>query len=169
MPETHPFKIELDLPPEAPARRAMPISPPSPSYPPIAPAMQPEDIGCDTAAQTVGWIYLLSALPGVVGFLTGQGPFGLAMVGMSLYLGIGLIRRDDFATEYARAISLIRLATAGIFVFIPPHALFAAAIDITQGVALLVLLSDRALSRRTYGVCVGTVVLGALLGFMPLF
>lgn len=168
MSHTPSFKIELDLPAEAPEPRPVTPPPPMPSRPPVIPATREEDIGSDTAEQTVGWIYLLSALPGVVGLLTGQGFLGLAMVGMSLYLGIGLIRGDDFATEYARIISLIRLVMALVLVLIPPHALLGTAIDVGQSAALLVLLSGRALSRTAYGVCVGTVVLGTLLGFMRL-
>lgn len=169
MSQTPTFKIELDLPAEPPAPRPVAPPPPMPSRPSVIPAIGEEDIGSDTAERTVGWIYLLSALPGVVGFLAGQGFLGLTMVGMSLYLGIGLLRGDDFATEYARTLSLIRLVMALVLVLIPPHALLGAAIDVGQSAVLLVLLSGRALSRRAYGACVGTVVLGSLLGFMRLF
>jgi hypothetical protein len=107
-PGEHP-KIELDLTDErsdhipSSRRSRSVVEIPMPSAPKIEPVLGETDIGSDEAEYTVGVFFLVSAIPGLISLFVGHGAGGILSIAIPIYLGVGLLRGDDFAHQWALA------------------------------------------------------------------
>lgn len=168
-PSPHP-RIELDLAGHESAqddsqRRSRPsIREARPSLPKIEPILGETDIGNDETERTVGIFFLLSALPGMLSFLTGHGAGVLLGIAIPLYFGFGLLRRDEFVKQWVFAACFIQLLTGLITALVSPTSILWVAGGLAQSGGLLILVSGRALSRRTYLLSLAAVAIGMLVG-----
>lgn len=163
-------RIELDLEgPGAtsgsPSRRGRPtFQPPPQALPRIEPVLGEGDIGRDEAERTVGYFLLASALPGVLSMAAGRGSVGLLGIALPIYLGVGLLRGDDFAKQWVFAACLAQLVIGPLTFMISPGSWLFIAGGLVQNLGLLVLVSGKALSRPVFRCCLAAVALGVLLG-----
>jgi len=163
-------RIELDLESQgagfaSSARRGRPVfQPPPPPLPKLEPVLGKSDLGSDEAERTVGYFLLASALPGVLAMVVGRGPAGLLGVAIPVYIGIGLLRGDDFARQWMFAACLAQLLLGPITVMISPGSWLLIAGGLVQNLGLLVLVSGKALSRKAFHLCLAAVATGVLTG-----
>ena len=168
-------RIELDLEGQGPSsestsRRGKPLfQPPPPSLPKLEPILGESDIGSDEAEQTVGYFLLASAIPGVLSMVAGRGSVGLLGIAIPIYLGIGLLRGDDFAKQWVFAACLVQLIIGPITFMISPGSWLFIAGGITQNLGLLVLVSGKALSKQVFRICLSAVAIGVLVGVFGAF
>ena len=167
-----PPKIELDLTPVesdqgSSTRRGRPVfQPPMPPVPKIEPIIGETDIGSDEAEHTVGIFFIVSAIPAILSMVLGHGAVDIFGIAVPIYLGAGLIRGDDFVHQWVFAICLVNLVISAIVALAFPHSILFAIGVIAQNVALLVLVSGKALSRTTYRISVGAVEIGTLISLV---
>jgi hypothetical protein len=127
------------------------------------------DIGSDEAGQTVGYFLLASAIPGVLSMIAGRGSVGLLGIAIPIYLGIGLLRGDDFAKQWVFAACLVQLIVGPITFMISPGSWLFIAGGILQNLGLLVLVSGKALSKQMFRICLSAVAIGVLVGVVGAF
>jgi len=168
-------RIELDLAgqeqaSESTSRRGKPVfQPPPPSLPKLEPVLGESDIGSDEAEQTVGYFLLASAIPSVISMIAGRGPVGLLGIAIPIFLGIGLLRGDDFAKQWVFAACLVQLVIGPITFMISPGSWLFIAGGIIQNLGLLVLVSGKVLSKQVFRVCLSAVAIGVLVGVFGAF
>jgi len=168
-------RIELDLgdqglASESASRRSKPVfQPPPPSLPKLEPVLGESDIGSDEAEHTVGYFLLASALPGVLSMVAGRGSVGLFGIAIPIYLGVGLLRGDDFAKQWVFAACLVQLIIGPITFIISPGSWLFIAGGIVQNLGLLVLVSGKALSRQVFRICLSAVAIGVIIGVFGAF
>jgi hypothetical protein len=167
-----PSKIELDLPNDesvqaSSLRRGRPIfQEPMPAVPKIEPVLSETDIGSDEAEHTVGIFFIVSAIPGVISLLLGHGAGGILSIAIPIYLGVGLLRGDDFVHQWVFAACLAQLVISTVVALAFPHAILFAAGGIAQNGGLLALVSGKALSKIAYRIALGAVIFGTLVSLI---
>ncbi|MBL0210100.1 MAG: hypothetical protein IPQ13_04165 [Holophagaceae bacterium] len=167
--------IELDLTGNQPhqddgPRRSRPIiREAQPSLPKIEPILGETDVGSDETERTVGILFVLSAFPGALSFLSGHGTGALLSIAVPLYFGIGLLRRDEFIKQWVFAACFIQLIIGVLTALIFPTSILMVAGGLAQNGGLLVLVSGRALSRRMYLLSLAAVTVGTLAGATAVF
>jgi hypothetical protein len=165
-------KIELDLPDNesvqpSSLRRGRPIfQEPMPAVPKIEPVLGETDIGSDEAERTVGIFFIVSAIPGVISLLLGYGAGGILNIAIPIYLGVGLLRGDDFVHQWVFAACLAQLVISAVVALAFPHTILFAAGAIAQNGGLLALVSGRAFSKFAYRFALGAVILGTLVSLV---
>ncbi|MBS1785768.1 MAG: hypothetical protein JST24_10105 [Acidobacteria bacterium] len=162
--------IQLDL--EAGAalpepRRQRPIVESVPfERPKLEPAIQEGEIGSDQARQTVGFLMLIALVPELVGGLLGHGSVGFVGMGIPAVIAWGLLTGNDWICEYAFWSCILQVVLAPMLAFTLPHPALLVPSTLLRYGALALLLSDRVLSRKTYGLALTAIGLGTLLGFV---
>ena len=170
-PGEHP-KIELDLTDERSdrvpsSRRNRPVvEMPMPSAPRIEPVLAETDIGSDEAEYTVGIFFLVSAIPGLISLFVGHSAGGILSIAIPIYLGVGLLRGDDFAHQWALAACLVQLVIGVVVALAFPHAILVAIGAIAKNGGLLALVARKALSKFAYRLALGSVIFGTLISLI---
>lgn len=164
--------IELDVQTEGAGpshRRSRPNLPePEPSLPPLENILGEGWVGSDQTEQTVGFLFLLSALPGVILGLMGHGGALLSAI-VPILIGLGFLNRSDLIRKWVLISCIFQLALGTITLFAAPKAIFVVlGLWATQG-GLLMLVSGKALSRNAYLCSIGGVVLGTVIGTLSSF
>lgn len=163
-------KIELDRDPSEqglPPRRQQPMGESVPfERPKLEPVVGEGDLGSDQTRQTVGVLMLIALLPGLVGVLLGHGQVGFLGLAIPAAIAWGLLTGNDWICEYAFWSCIAQVVLAPMLAFALPHPALLVPANLLQYGALALLLSDHVLSRRTYGLALGAVGLGTLLGFI---
>ena len=137
--------------------------------PKIEPIVGESDIGSDRAEYTVGVFFLLSAIPGIISLLSGNGAGGLLGIAIPIYLGIGLLRRDDFVHQWIFAICLVQLVVGPLSLIFLPSSRYLIIGGMIQNASLLVLVSGKALSKQVYVICISGVSLGVIISTIACF
>lgn len=86
-----------------------------------------------------------------------------------VFFGIGLLRGDDFVKQWVVAACIVEIIMGPISALASPRSIVFIIGGVAQSGGLLVLVSGRALSKRTYQVCLGVVGLGVLTGLVGSF
>ncbi|MBS1785862.1 MAG: hypothetical protein JST24_10575 [Acidobacteria bacterium] len=135
----------------------------------LEPAVQDGDIGSDQARQTVGFLMLIALVPDLVSGLLGHGSAGFMGLGIPAVIAWGLITGNDWICEYAFWSCIVQVALAPMLAFALPHPALLVPSTLLRYGTLALLLSDRVLSRKTYGLVLGAIGLGTLLGLIAGF
>jgi hypothetical protein len=168
-------RIELDLEgrgtgPSTHSRRGGPMAREShPATLLMEPLLDDSAVGSDEAARTVGILFLLSALPGLVALMTDHGSGGLIGMGLPIIFGLGMLRGDETIQRWAFAACLVQLVAGLIAAFVLPTPKLQLFGGLSQSIGLLVLVSGQSLSKKAYLTCLAAVLTGTLAGILGYF
>ena len=167
--------IELDLDAADPplknrSMRSMHIEQhPVHPIPKIEPVLSANDIGTDEASRTVGIFFLLTALPGLLSLLSGQGFISIMVLAIPIYFGIGLLRNDSFVRAWVKAACIAQIIMGPISLAIWHSSYILVFSGLAQNLGLLILVSARGLSKRNYYLCLGLIATGILVSTLVPF
>lgn len=163
-------RIELDLENQksalepSPGHNKLILQGPLSLQPKIEPTLGETDVGSDEAERIVGIFFMISAIPGVISLFSGHGVVGgLLGIAIPIFFGLGLLHGNDFVKQWVFAACVVQLIIGPISALISPNSILIVLGGLAQSVALLILVSGKALSKQMYRCCIAAIVIGTII------